>query len=335
MVWLDNSRIIAILAVVILHAAVSPVIDTPLGSTDWWTSNLINAFSRWCVPVFVMISGALLLAPGKTEGAGTFYRKRAARILAPLLFWSAFYLLWTFIKGSLKGNPPGAAALRHRIAIGQPYYHLWFLYMLVPLYIVTPMLRQIVTRTTRGQLTWLVALAFVFAALNAIDAHLSPRSGTFFPAWFLSYVPYFLLGHLIATDPRTPSRALLWSILLGSGVLTAVGCHALATRAGLQTGLYFYDYLSITVIPMAASCLYLLKAHPRPIASTHTRQIAGLTMGVYLIHPLAIEVLQRIGFGPLDFNPAFAIPAVAVVAFLTSLAASVTISRLPYLRRAI
>ena len=159
--------------------------------------NVVDAFSRWCVPVFVMISGALLLAPGKTEGAGTFYRKRAARVLVPLLFWSAFYLLWVFIKGSLKGNPPGAAALLHRIAIGEPYYHLWFLYMLVPLYLVTPLLCQIVARTTRKQLTWLVALAFVLAALNAIDARLSPRSGTFFPAWFLSYVPYFLLGHQI------------------------------------------------------------------------------------------------------------------------------------------
>ena len=57
MVWLDNSRIIAIFAVVVLHAAVSPVVDTPFGSTDWWAGNLINAFSRWCVPVFVMISG--------------------------------------------------------------------------------------------------------------------------------------------------------------------------------------------------------------------------------------------------------------------------------------
>ncbi|GLT21189.1 membrane protein [Zoogloea oryzae] len=335
MVWLDNSRIIAILAVVVLHAAVSPVVDTPFGSTDWWAGNLINAFSRWCVPVFVMISGALLLAPGKTEGAGTFYRKRAARVVVPLLFWSAFYLLWVFIKGSLKGNPPGAAALLHRISIGEPYYHLWFLYMLVPLYLVTPVLRQIVARTTRKQLTWLVALAFVLAALNAIDARLSPRSSTFFPAWFLSYVPYFLLGHLIATDPRTRSPALLWSTLVASGLLTAVGCHALATRAGLQTGLYFYDYLSLTVIPMAASCLYLLKSRSQPLAGRHTRQLSGLTMGVYLLHPLAIEVLQRIGFGPLDYNPAMAIPAVAAVAFLAALAASVAISRLPYLRRTI
>lgn len=335
MVWLDNSRIVAILAVVVLHAAVSPVVDTAFGSADWWAGNLINAFSRWCVPVFVMISGALLLAPGKIEDARTFYRKRIARILVPFVFWSAFYLLWVFAKGSLKGNPPSAAALLHRIAIGEPYYHLWFLYMLVPLYLVTPLLRKLVVRTTRQQLMGMTAVAFTLAAANAIDARITPRSGTFFPAWFLSYVPYFVLGHLIATAPSGPTRAKLWGTLLISGLLTAVGCHALTSRAGLQTGLYFYDYLSLTVIPMAASCLYLLKSAHRTLAGRHTRQVSALTMGVYLIHPLCIEVLQRIGFGPLDFHPALAIPAVATLAFLTSLAASLAISHIPYLRRTI
>jgi len=336
MIWLDNSRILAIFAVVVLHAAVTPVADAPLGSAYWWAGNVADAFSRWCVPVFVMISGALLLAPGKTESAGTFYRKRIARILVPFLFWSAFYLLWVFVKGRLKGSPPSGADLLHRLAIGEPYYHLWFLYMLVPLYLVTPLLRQLVAQSPRSRLLKLTLLGFALAALNAILARILPRSGTFFPAWFLAYVPYFLLGHLIATDPRQPPRAALWIILSGTGLLTASGCHALASRAGLATGLYFYDYLSLTVIPMAASCMYLLKSWNRPLAGAHrTRQLSALTMGVYLIHPLFIEVLQRAGFGTLDFNPILSIPAVAAAAFAGALAVSYLIARVPLLRRSI
>ena len=118
MIWLDNARIAAILAVVILHSAVSGVVDTDLGSGYWWAGNLYSAFSRWCVPVFVMISGALLLSPARQESLGTFYRKRMSRVLWPFLFWSAFFLGWTLVKGIAKGKPPAPGLLALRFASG-------------------------------------------------------------------------------------------------------------------------------------------------------------------------------------------------------------------------
>lgn len=119
MVWLDNSRIIAIWAVIFLHVAGFFVVSEPIGSTYWWIGSAYDAITRWCVPVFVMISGALLLDSSKQEALGVFYRKRMVRILWPLVFWSVFYLAWISLKNYKMGLPTSPLALAKTLLWGK------------------------------------------------------------------------------------------------------------------------------------------------------------------------------------------------------------------------
>ena len=65
-VRLDVVRVIACLAVILLHLSATIVMDRDLlGTVGWHIANVIDAATRWCVPVFVMLSGALLLDPQK------------------------------------------------------------------------------------------------------------------------------------------------------------------------------------------------------------------------------------------------------------------------------
>ena len=68
-------------AVVLIHSL--PPTPTVLQADLGWYS-VANTVTRWCVPVFFMLSGALLLAPGLHESAGRFYRRRAWRIGLPV-----------------------------------------------------------------------------------------------------------------------------------------------------------------------------------------------------------------------------------------------------------
>ena len=93
---LDAARWLAAVAVVMLHGAATVVSDpAAYGSgAPGWRPTCTTPAARWCVPVFVMISGALLLDPERPQDARRFYSRRVARICAPLLFWTLFYLLW-------------------------------------------------------------------------------------------------------------------------------------------------------------------------------------------------------------------------------------------------
>ena len=265
MVWLDNSRICAIFALVFLHTAAGVVIGSEIGSEYWWIGNFYDSLVRWCVPVFVMISGALLLDPYKNEDLKTFYTKRVSRIIVPIIFWSAFFLLWATLKGMMEGASPSLIELAKKILSGKPHYHMWFLYMIITLYLFTPFFRKIVVNSTRREISILVIFTFLLATLNAISEKLLSGGSKLFVNWFFSYIPYFFLGYLIRTDNRNFSKIILWGVYLLSSFLTSLGCYILAINNNLDMGLYFYGYLSITVIPMSVSVMYLLKSWSSPI----------------------------------------------------------------------
>ena len=78
----DFLRVIASIAVVWLHVSSTVVIKNPdVHGLTWWVGSFANAFSRWCVPLFVMVSGALLLSESSNDAVSVFYKKRAVPVV--------------------------------------------------------------------------------------------------------------------------------------------------------------------------------------------------------------------------------------------------------------
>ncbi|NOY73242.1 MAG: acyltransferase family protein, partial [Gammaproteobacteria bacterium] len=165
MVWLDNSRILAVYAVVVLHVSADVVLGNDVGTEYWWFGNVYDSIVRWCVPVFVMISGALLLDPNKQENLLTFYTKRCSRIFVPILCWSIFFLAWFCLKSVVKDNEVTSIELLKRLLSGKPHYHMWFLYMILSLYLFTPFFRKIVAHSTKKELIFFIVIVFIMSAL--------------------------------------------------------------------------------------------------------------------------------------------------------------------------
>src|SRR5690606_17311617 len=109
---LDTARVLAALAVVVLHSAAMVLdIGTVQDSSNWLWASVYDAATRWCVPVFVMISGVLLLDPHKKrETLGQYYQRRARRIVPATVFWSLFYLAWASWLYPMQGIQLDAAA---------------------------------------------------------------------------------------------------------------------------------------------------------------------------------------------------------------------------------
>lgn len=338
MTWLDNSRILAIFAVVVLHVAAGVVTGNEIGSEYWWIGNIYNSLVRWCVPVFVMISGALMLDTSKNEELTVFYKKRLSRILIPIIVWSVFYSAWAVLKASIKGEQLYLTDLLNRVLSGMPHYHMWFLYMILIMYLLTPFFRPIVANFSKRDLTLLTVFTFLLAAINfayIMVTSAEPRPALFIN-WFLLYIPYYFLGHLIREDDVPRSSVLLWSTFVVSALVTSVGCYLVSTRIGLDSGLYFYGYLSVSVIPMSISTMYLLKKISTPIISSEfTKKMSALTLGVYLIHPVLLETINQLGYGANDYKYSFSVPIIASIIFASSLTIAWGIYSVSYLKRII
>ena len=133
-VWIDWLRVIACLMVMFVHST-EPFYLGGNGSlieseSDAWWVSFFDSFVRSCVPLFVIASSFLLLP--LQYPAGTFFKKRAVRILIPFAVWSVFYAIyWGEPVSNLKD-----LLFNFNYAAG----HLWFVYMLVGLYLIIPIL---------------------------------------------------------------------------------------------------------------------------------------------------------------------------------------------------
>lgn len=325
---LDAARWLAAFAVVLLHSAAQPVTDAAdYGSNNWLIANLYDSAVRWCVPVFVMVSGALLLNPKKPLEARQFYARRAARICAPLIFWSLFYLVWRTTLDWWDDGRIDLSFWPRKVAEGEPYYHLWYLYMIVGLYLFTPLVRALYYRGDAAARRLCVMGILGVAILDALYRQTFDAGHGFFLTWFLPYLGYFLAGRMIFDGELRIPRAPL--VLVASIAATAWGVFTLSQPGELN--LYFYDYFSITVAAMSlAAFQWIMDSDRLPALS----MVAPLTFGVYLIHPLFLDMVARTTSLPTS-NAAWSVPLQTVVVFALSAACCWILRQHPTTRKVV
>lgn len=160
-VALDLIRVVAIVLVLWQHASEYyyigdnlSVIHANIPMLTW-----MNSVARICVPLFVMISGYLLL-PVSTSTT-TFFRRRFTRILFPWVFWCVAYAVYFMLRSGDGIATCIASVCRIPLNYGVEVGHLWYIYMLIGVYllapIVSPWLRQCGKRELQGYLAlWML-----------------------------------------------------------------------------------------------------------------------------------------------------------------------------------
>lgn len=309
---LDQLRSLAALAVVWLHVAASVVVRNPdPHSLVWWLGNVADAASRWCVPVFLMISGALLLDRSAAEQAPlTFLRRRYQRLAAPWLFWTVLYFGVT-----ASDSPLTLQSARQSLFTGTPWYHLWYLYMLFGLYLVTPALRRIVATCNHHQLGALILCCFMGGGIEVLILH---RGENFFLWRCLPLLGYFLAGHyLFATASRrlpgiTPG--LLLQVIGACVLLIAAGTAWLLPGMGLRACTLMYAWQNPLVIIMSLAIFsLLLRSAGTTLLGGSLQRLAPLSFGIYLLHPLWLLGLGNLGVTAWRWHPALGIPLLTLV----------------------
>jgi surface polysaccharide O-acyltransferase-like enzyme len=331
--WVDTLRILAAFAVVVVHVSAPIVVQTELGSIQWWIGNVADASVRWSVPVFVLISGALLLDPTKEESFLIFYQKRAGKLLVPLVFWSSVYLAFRYHLG----EELTAKKVATDILAGRPYYHLWYLYMVAGLYIFTPFLRTYVRASSQKERSLLIALTLLLSSLFSFLSYFYLEGQETILTIFIPYIGYYLCGYQIRSmkEVKASARA-LWTLILMSLVLISLGTFTLVDLFGLDKGLFLYDFVSPPVVFMSVALFSLLRKMNFPgFLKGAIRQVAPTALGIYVIHPIVINRLGTIGLSSTSFTPLVSIPLVSMVAFLLSCLATLVMSRIPYVRKTV
>ena len=213
----DLLRVLAMVSVILLHIASTSWAYVEVNSTSWEIYNCFRCMVKWGVNIFVMISGAMLLK--KDYSVESIWRKYIKKTIIVLTIWSFIYAVIPLIK-ALHTNGRFSSEIINEFLLdwANGHTHLWYLYMLLGLYLVMPIIQCI--KHNDYMVRYFIIVGFIFTILlplckysdsiffkivNIIYNKLSVTIVT-------GYVLYFLLGYYIYKNKYYNYRQ-LWAVL--------------------------------------------------------------------------------------------------------------------------
>jgi surface polysaccharide O-acyltransferase-like enzyme len=198
LLYADYIRVIATVAMILLHGAGDLLYtfdEKDMYNSFWWVGNLYDSAVRWCVPVFIMLSGSLLLKPKTGESIGIFLEKRMLRVAIPFLFWAAIYLAYDFRGYISDMKLPWWPDVWFKFLFQDVYFHLWFVPMILGLYFLTPTFRVFIKAATREDIEYFLVFWFYISVLQVSFSQFFLIK---YIGW-LAYIGYFVMGYYLAT----------------------------------------------------------------------------------------------------------------------------------------
>lgn len=327
--WIANLRVLATIAVVFIHTAGGALVNFgKIPATTWWYANVISGFGRFTVPVFVMISGALLL--GKDIELFAFLKKRFLRVWLPFTVWVIIYIGYHNI---FEQNTIGFknAFLGYLSGGKGQYGHLWFVYMILGLYLFTPIINHFILKATNVEIKYLLILSFVSTSVFLFLHQFLALKIRLDIGNFGGYLCYFVAGYFLNKIHTSLNRFWLGLLFLVGYLITIFGTFWLSNNSGKYAG-YFYDYFSFSTVAMSISIfLFFKKAFNQSFLPKIMEPLDRASFGIYLAHLLIINILSR----KMAINWAWHPPFIGIVshACLTILISFIivwTLSRLPF-----
>jgi surface polysaccharide O-acyltransferase-like enzyme len=315
-------RFVAIVLVLIIHSSAT-FLYKPVGEV-FYIGNLFDSLSRAAVPLFLMISGALLL--DKEETISAFLKKRASKIVIPFLTWSVIYYLYKvnfshfdffeFLKLLIRGDI---------------YFHLWYLYLIIPVYLFIPLLRKMVKDTPTDYILFYIILSLLLENfLDVFVAYFGFEPKVYF-AGFSGYISYLLIGYLIIKRNFLLNHK-KWVFVAGilSLFVTFFGTALGTMHKGSYDG-YFYGYLSLNVFIYSVFLMVLILQIKGPV-NPLVKSISTHSFMIYFAHILFLIYFQEI-LNSYDLQPFVYIPVLFVLTLICSFLFSIVVSRIPVLRK--
>ena len=271
---LDLLRVIACYLVIQQHASEFYYIGeggtVVTGSNTFWIG-IITTLCRSSVPLFVMLSGFLLLP--MQDKISTFFRKRFTRIVYPFIAWCVLYAGYYVLSRGDSFSQMALNILHIPVNFGCEIGHLWYIYMLIGLYLVTPIISPWLQQASKRELEGYLGLWIITTFLPYIHLVYPEVLGEAFwndtPLlyYFTGFIGYFILGYYLKRFGY-PSAALSWIILKGKNA----ACKLLSDISIKSYGMYLAHILFLNfyyglfksisdaayvTIPLIAVCTFI------------------------------------------------------------------------------
>ena len=339
-VYFDWLRILSSFSVVFLHVSSQNKMFLPIKSHEWKILVYYEGIVRFGVPIFLMISGTIFLE--KNIPFSIILKKYIKKIYINRIFWSFFYSLREKIVNKYSYKKTFFLFL-----IGP--YHLWYLYRICALYLITPFLKEI-TKNEHLLIIFLI-LNFIFGFFfhnlltvlyyyskdyyNIINQILGKYSLNGFLEKTLFY--YIFGFYLNKTKITLLLRIIIYILGICGMIFTSGMSYYISLKKNRK--IYFYSSKNISVFMTSISIFILFKYNfnhynCRKRIKEFIQKLSRLTFGIYIIHPFVIEEFKvRLKFSNLLFEPIYSVPIISLITFLISSLFAYLVKLIPFINQ--
>ena len=271
----DFIRVVACALVVLFHS--------PTSTTPGYMQVFIYRFCSGGVPLFFMISGALILPVRDISVNSTW--NRIKKVLIPTLIWIIFYSILQFVYKDMTLE----SYIKKILSIPFMYEFnltLWFMYALIGIYIISPIISCWLEKASKRDVEFILLFWLISSLLPLlsyfIETDKSPMS-----LWFYGtgYAGYFILGYYIRKYNFEITNKILLTVMFIIPFF-AEGLNRYVFQAEMLDDIYSYQ--SIIIIIYGTSWYFILQKISRFIVNNKIQNmfaiISNCTFGIYLVH---------------------------------------------------
>lgn len=344
---LDYLRVFASIAIILLHVTAQNMCNCELAGTEWHIYNICNSASRWGVPVFVMMSGALFLP--KEISIETLYKKYISRMAIAYVAWSAFYAIVDPI-GTLiftEGFQINFVEIIGSFISGA--VHLWFLPMIIGLYMCIPLIKQLIRNEKLIKYFLLLSIIFCFIKtefelvtnnllsgnIQTIFQDVNTVFKNFNMNLIVGFVAYFILGfYLNKTEINKKYRTIIYFSGVAGLVLTIV-LNLLASKNAGKSLETFYSASSVNVLLMSVAVFIWFKYNAKGTEKLNKIiiQLSKYSFGAFLVHIFILQCLKAVGIQSTSFHPVLSVPSITIFTAVASYLISFVLNKIPLIKK--
>ena len=336
--WIDLIKVFAIFSVLVLHIA-APILEqyNNISLSSWHIGNIYDSAVRMSVPLFFMISGVLLLN-SKEENLNTFFKKRFLKVVIPLIVWTFLYILF---RKYIQHQDINIFIQLFKGILSPRYFHLWFLYVIVGIYLILPLLKILINNsTTKMQIYFLLLWLYSFSIIPSIGEFTGQNIPNYLPM-MSSFIGFLVLGFLLEKI-KISKKFFYISILLAiaSTAIAILGTYYLTEKANKFIP-FFYHYSNIIIIIQASAYFIMMRYIAEEYISNMPKlksiifTISFTSLGIYLIHPMILFLLrEKMGIYALNGgNPTYTILLTLFLTYILSFFTIYLIQKIPILKQ--
>ena len=309
--FLDVLRVLATCAVVLMHVLTGATDVTDASIMPEYRSLLLSVMDlvTWCVPIFLLISGYLFLNPERTLTYPVMIKKYCRRIALAILLFGVPYAASELVVAERTIRPGMFPEAVKMALMGNTWSHMWYLYLILFLYLITPLLKKVLQILP----VWSVAavMAFIFLGSSVapfLNKVLDINSIPVLPdggVYFLYYLCGYFFARREARVDRDPAgengtdagEKRTWNLWLLAAAVLALGM-VLGRIFGFSIQMaYNYPFTVLLSVLLFAAGQNGRWGAAVPVAAEKHRipwQEAGaLSFAVYLVHPVYVNLFYK------------------------------------------